>query len=65
MSESSGICDLCGLPVEGKPFELRTPGGVLQFCCDGCRGIYLLLNEVEVSPEEPDSGRETPSAPRG
>lgn len=65
MSKSSGICDLCGLPVEGKPFELRTPGGVLQFCCDGCRGIYRLLNEVEELPEEPDSGRERSNTPPG
>lgn len=65
MSKSSGICDLCGLPVEGKTFELRTPGGVLQFCCDGCRGIYRLLNEVEELPEEPDSGREGSNTPPG
>ena len=63
MSKASGGCDLCGLPVEGKPFELRTPAGVLQFCCDGCRGIYRLLNDVDEIPEETDPDADVSDAP--
>jgi hypothetical protein len=63
MSETTATCDLCGLPIEGKPFVLHTSAGVLRFCCDGCRGIYRLLNDVDELPEEPGSDGEAADAP--
>lgn len=49
-------CDLCGLDVGIKPFYLESAGKRLQFCCDGCLGIYQLLHETEapVAPVTPD-----------
>ncbi len=46
-------CDLCGLDVGVKPFLLRTPARTLEFCCEGCKGIYEMLHEIK---EAPDSG---------
>ena len=40
-------CDLCGLDVGIKPFYLDSAGKRLQFCCDGCLGIYQMLHETE------------------
>ena len=48
---SSVACDLCGLDVGVKPFLLRTPERTLQFCCEGCKGIYEMLHEIKDSPE--------------
>jgi hypothetical protein len=57
MSEKRG-CDLCGLDVGNRPFLLRTAEKTLQFCCEGCVGIYRMLNNVRevpppADPEEP------------
>jgi len=46
-------CDLCALDCGNKPFELATPEKTLQFCCEGCRGIYEMLNEINSSPAQP------------
>jgi hypothetical protein len=46
-------CDLCALDCGSKPFTLDTPGGTLNFCCEGCRGIYEMLNEINASPAQP------------
>lgn len=43
-------CDLCGLDVGIKPFPLSTPEKTLQFCCEGCRGIYQMLHDIKDSP---------------
>ena len=43
-------CDLCGLDVGVKPFTLNTPEKQLQFCCEGCRGIYEMLHDIKESP---------------
>jgi hypothetical protein len=51
-------CDLCGLDVGIKPFYLERPGKRMQFCCDGCLGIYQLLHETE-SPATPDTPDDT------
>ncbi|TAN47723.1 MAG: hypothetical protein EPN21_16635 [Methylococcaceae bacterium] len=37
-------CDLCRLPVEVSGFELMTVTGVKRFCCEGCVGVYQMLN---------------------
>lgn len=46
-------CDLCGLDVGTKPFYLEGTEKRLQFCCDGCLGIYQMLHEPE-SPATPN-----------
>jgi len=43
-------CDLCALPVGVKPFTLATSGKTLEFCCEGCLGIYQMLNEINETP---------------
>jgi len=43
-------CDLCGLDVGTKPYYLDSAGKRLQFCCDGCRGVYQMLHETDLSP---------------
>ena len=43
-------CDLCGLDVGTQPFALRHAGQELQFCCEGCRGIYRMLNQINDGP---------------
>ena len=43
-------CDLCGLDVGAKPFPLDHAGQALQFCCEGCRGIYRMLNQINDGP---------------
>lgn len=40
-------CDLCGLDVGVKPFYLEHAEKRLQFCCDGCLGIYQMLHEFD------------------
>ncbi len=52
MTETKKICDLCGLVVETPGFTLKTKEeGDKAFCCEGCKGIYQLLNEDQVLPE--------------
>jgi hypothetical protein len=46
-------CDLCALDCGSKPFELPTPEKTLNFCCEGCRGIYMMLNEIKELPDSP------------
>lgn len=58
MNDTTQKCDLCGLPIEGKPVILDTVEGRLEFCCDGCAGIYRLLNEVKELPVEQIEGKE-------
>lgn len=47
MPEPKETCDLCGLDIEGRPYWLNVAPAPLKFCCDGCRGVYKLLNDVE------------------
>lgn len=39
-------CDLCALPVGEKPFTLRVGERELQFCCEGCLGIYQMIHDL-------------------
>jgi len=55
MIDANTPCDLCALPVGVKPFNLALPGKTLHFCCDGCLGIYQMLNDIQESP--PASGQ--------
>jgi len=43
-------CDLCALDCGNRPFELVTPEKTLQFCCEGCRGIYEMLHDIQSAP---------------
>lgn len=55
-------CDLCSLDCGNRPFELVTPGKILRFCCEGCRGIYEMLHEINTVPaqaaQNPDKSTE-------
>lgn len=51
MSEARA-CDLCGLDVGFKPFVLDVPDRQLQFCCEGCRGIYEMLHDIKEIPAQ-------------
>lgn len=50
MSDPNRPCDLCALPVGIKPFVLETPARTLEFCCDGCLGIYEMLHQINETP---------------
>ncbi len=50
MSDPEKPCDLCSLPVGVKPFTLAAPGKTLEFCCEGCLGIYQMLNDIKETP---------------
>ncbi|MFZ2725684.1 MAG: heavy metal translocating P-type ATPase metal-binding domain-containing protein [Methylococcaceae bacterium] len=45
MKDDKKACDLCGLAIEVNGFELLTQEGEKKFCCEGCKGIYQMLNE--------------------
>lgn len=53
-------CDLCSLKVEVSGFELKTKEGTKHFCCEGCKGIFSLLNEDLLQAEPP---KQTSSEP--
>ncbi|MFI3137569.1 MAG: heavy metal translocating P-type ATPase metal-binding domain-containing protein [Methylococcaceae bacterium] len=48
MSDDKQSCDLCGLTIELLGFDLKTKQGDVHFCCEGCKGIYQMLNEDDV-----------------
>jgi hypothetical protein len=52
VSDPDRPCDLCSLPVGVKPFTLSVPGKTLEFCCEGCKGIYEMLHEIKESPNK-------------
>ncbi len=51
MSDPDRPCDLCSLPVGVKPFTLSVQGKTLEFCCEGCKGIYEMLHGIKESPD--------------
>jgi hypothetical protein len=53
MSDAQRPCDLCSLPVGIRPFSLRNAGQTLEFCCEGCLGIYQMLHDIKDAPAEP------------
>jgi hypothetical protein len=55
MSEEKKSCDLCGLPVEIDGFKLATKDEQKDFCCEGCLGIYQMLNEENLLPKDIDN----------
>lgn len=55
MASDTYACDLCNLPVEISGFELMTLTGLKRFCCEGCVGVYEMLNgDVIVAAENGD-----------
>lgn len=44
------VCDLCGLAVGVKPFVLNAPDRQYRFCCEGCRGIFEMLHDIQEAP---------------
>jgi hypothetical protein len=52
MSDNA-TCDLCGLPLGLQDFTLATPERTFRFCCEGCKGIYQMLNDIEDTPGPP------------
>ncbi|MBD9357510.1 heavy metal translocating P-type ATPase metal-binding domain-containing protein [Methylomonas albis] len=61
MDENKKSCDLCGLAVEVEGFKLKTLQGEKRFCCEGCKGIYHMLHEAQVLPEDADDSTHTQS----
>jgi endogenous inhibitor of DNA gyrase (YacG/DUF329 family) len=61
IDENNKNCDLCGLAVEVKGFSLKTRQGDKHFCCEGCKGIYQMLHEAQVLPEDTDDSAQTKS----
>lgn len=52
MSEEKKACDLCSLTVEVLGFTLKLKTGEQKvFCCEGCKGIYQMLNEDQILAE--------------
>ena len=52
MTNEKKSCDLCGLPVEIEGFTLLTKEGNKEFCCEGCQGIYQMLNEDKLLADD-------------
>ena len=52
MSDKKKSCDLCDLPVEVEGFKLLTKEGNKNFCCEGCQGIYQMLNADNILAEK-------------
>lgn len=50
-------CDLCGLDIGIKPFYLEGVEKHLQFCCEGCLGIYQMLHETDSQPIRTDTNQ--------
>lgn len=57
MNDTVDYCDLCRLPIEVPGFELFTTEGPKRFCCEGCLGIYRMLNEDDILEAPEPSAR--------
>lgn len=52
-------CDLCALDCGNQPFPLSTPEKTLQFCCEGCRGIYMMIHDIAELPDSAHNSQTT------
>ncbi len=43
-------CALCSLPVGPRPIPLATAEKSFLFCCEGCKGIYQMLHQINEMP---------------
>jgi hypothetical protein len=51
VSTAKQECDLCGLPVPANGYALQAGERNLAFCCEGCKGIWLMLHgEPDTQP---------------
>jgi hypothetical protein len=41
------------LPVVADDYHIRTAEGEKHFCCEGCLGIFKLLDGIEDAPLSP------------
>ncbi len=62
MAQDKRTCELCGMEIQGSPVVLQTKERRLEFCCEGCLGVYKLFNEVE---DAADGKGERKPPPRG
>ena len=66
MPSNTYACDLCNLPVEISGFELMTRTGLKRFCCEGCVGVYEMLNgDAIISDEKGEFGKPGDTRDRG
>lgn len=59
MSATGQDCDLCGLPLPAKDYAVTMSGRTMRFCCEGCKGIWLMLHpesDKEKSHDQSDDG---------
>lgn len=61
MTDPKKPCELCALPVGAKPFTLATPQKTFEFCCEGCKGIYQMLHQINETPPGADQNADTKS----
>jgi hypothetical protein len=53
MSEApEQTCDLCGLPVLKDGLYLNVGVKQKAFCCEGCRGIWGMLNPDAIAKDK-------------
>jgi hypothetical protein len=51
--DAKAPCDLCTLPVGSQPFLLLTVQKSFVFCCEGCKGIYQMLHDINDTAPNP------------
>lgn len=62
MASDTYACDLCNLPVEISGLELMTLTGLKRFCCEGCVGVYEMLNGDTIVAGENSDFADTPNS---
>lgn len=50
------LCDLCGLNIGAQVWTLRLSAQEVRFCCEGCKGIYQMLNNIDDAGDNPAAG---------
>ena len=60
MSQDLTRCTLCGLDIGAKPFLLQVGDQAYRFCCEGCRGIYEMLHDIQAAPGGADQNPDNP-----
>ena len=46
MNTPTDECHLCGLPLRYGRFPLKQENPKVEFCCQGCRQVYIMLSEA-------------------
>ena len=50
-------CELCRLAVGPSPVPLAGAERTFLFCCEGCKGIYRMLHDIDEGPPAADDNR--------